>query len=148
MAAVTLAACAHASALRLLSSNILHSPAFRAPLTGDAERRLLLAPLISNILEDLPQITIQLYCLLSHRSPASVITIISLLTSIVNLLVGVIRRILVALVFAKQKNQKNGAPNPPVAEQAWSELEVRSVELPARKRMTAAEAIAEADIMY
>jgi hypothetical protein len=96
-AAVMLLATLNLSLFNILSSKLLGQRAFRLKSTRQSEMNWMMNGMISNLFEDLPQVTIQIYVYL-HMEEASIATLVSLSTSVFALLIGLMTRLLICLM--------------------------------------------------
>eukprot|EP00479_Gromia_sphaerica_P014681 TRINITY_DN889_c0_g1_i2.p1 TRINITY_DN889_c0_g1~~TRINITY_DN889_c0_g1_i2.p1 ORF type:complete len:162 (+),score=15.34 TRINITY_DN889_c0_g1_i2:293-778(+) len=91
---ILLLSSSHVESLLILSSGIFGISVFLAPWQPGTEGYLVRAGVFGNLLEDIPQLTIQSYILsVAHCSNFTTITEISLATSFIALLFGLTKRI-------------------------------------------------------
>lgn len=97
--------------LRIFSSKMFNLSVFSAPLSPSIVRFVDVSGLVSNILEDIPQLILQAM----RASQGDLFTTISLVFTIVSISYGVVKRIMVAFMFRKptkaQQDMVELAPN-------------------------------------
>jgi hypothetical protein len=106
-ATVFLLAATNCSLFTVISSRLLGIVALSAPVSAVTESRLSARGIFSNLLEDLPQLVVQIV-IASRQETLNVLVLTSILTSGVTLAYGVTKRMLVyemTKAAAKQKNR-------------------------------------------
>jgi len=93
-AATSVLSMTNIEAFSLLRSNLFHFSMFQAPLSSEVTKRLMLLGLIGNVLEDIPQLGIQLA---AAGNKLDTITFLSIVASCLSISFGFVKR---ALLFA------------------------------------------------